>query len=442
MRPDLSEPLKSPVHSNAVPQWLPYVLGCVSVTTASGGLILGVGPFSEGLIKEGHLLPAQVGLVFTGAFQMMNWGTVVAVQLERCLGPRLCAALGVCVMFPGYVVLATLPIPADPYVVMVAYGLLGWGGNHIYISAFQFAWLYPDRIGIADGILAGLFNAAGLVFMVLDLPSVTVSGFFSVWSLTSVMILVLILVFWPDQAYQKGDSARVTFLTLRHVRNPFVISDYFRDVREILSLRYWLYALTFAWTACISEYICGNLGTYFDGVVGDTYLEWAFPLIANPTFVCGWMVGYAIDKTGFAWVSFFLILLCQVSLACLCLRQSAVAAWVSLPFLNVVQALQYTIEFVFVHKNYPPDVASMGLAVVFVVQGLVSFIASPGLDPNPWGTNLFPPLLVLGLPSLALYAWPLFECRHRRLKLERAKSRMAAMSPAAACAHSSCLAPL
>jgi len=212
-----------------------------------------------------------------------------------------------------------------------------------------------------------------------------------------------------------------------------------------LNTRFLLYVLTFSWSCLVSQYAIGSLGIYYKkSKVGDEYLTWAFPLICNSTFLFAWPVGRVIDKTGFACVSLVLIFLCQLSLLCLYVNSCTPAAWLNLLLLNWIACIQYTIQFVFLHKAAPSSAFPVGLIVVLTVQGAFGFIANPGLSPNPWGQNFTWPLLVLVLPSLPLYAWPAFEYT-RRLRLKRQQEEDAAAlapSPPATGAFSSVLSGL
>jgi len=427
-----------------LPQIAPYLLSCGVTALASGGVILGVGPFSERLISDGYITVGDVGTVFTGAFQIMTLGTLVAVHGEHCWGPRVCAAMGAAIMLPGYFVLANLPRPVNPLVVMAAYGLLGWGGNHIYISSFQFSWLFPERVGLADGVLVGCYSAAGMVLLVLDMPSVSVVGCFRFLFCLTLVILIVTVVLWPNHPYKAGDRARITWPVCPRWSSVFDMRAYRREAHQICSLRFCLYAVTFSWSCVITMYVGGNLQVYYDeALVGSAYFKWAFPLITNPTFVAGWAVGHVIDRTGFAFVTGALIFCCQLSIACLLLRDSATAAWLSLFLLNLIRALQFTIEFVFLHKTYESSATSVGLLVVITVQALFGFIANPGLDPNPWGSNYVAPALLLGIPTFALYAWPVLEWRHRRLHRHTHEftSAETMCSPGAAISHAALLGP-
>merc|ERR1719253_272311 len=130
-----------------------------------------------------------------------------------------------------------------------------------------------------------------------------------------------------------------------------------------------------------------------------------------------------IDKSGFALVALLLAFFCQVSLYCLhssCLA----AAWLNPLLLNWISAIQYTVQFVFLHKALPHEAMPIGLVIVLVAQGLVGFVANPGLSPNPWGQDYLTPLLVLAVPSVLLFVWPAVEWRirqKRRRRLEEAR---------------------
>jgi len=397
-----------------IPRLLPYLAACFCTSTSSGGLILGLGPFGARLVNDGYLSPDDVQVVFTGAYQIMTWGSILAVHAESRLGPRLSASFGAVIVFTGHIILGNLEKPGNPHIVMVAYGLLGWGGNHVFFSCFQFARLFPGHIGLADGLLAGLFNLAGFVFLGLNAPSLPFDVFFQIMAGVAASVLVVVVVLWPDRSYRDGDGAFISCPTVRYTKHFFTIRKYRKHLHCILNARYMLYALTFAWSSLVSTYVNGNVIVYrTSACVGDSYMKWAFPVIANPTFLFTWSIGWIIDRSGFAGVSFVLLVCCQLSLLCLTLTHDATAAWTNLVLLNWISSLQYTMEFVFLHKAVPHDAFPVGLIVVLLVQGVVGFVANPGLTPNPWGEHFVQPCLLLGLPTLPLFAWPALECRRR-----------------------------
>lgn len=400
-----------------VPALLPYIVACAVASSCSGGLLNGMGPFTSRLMSEGYITPDQVSIVYTGAFQIMTWGSLLAVHAESRWGPRLSAATGACIQMLGHLHLSQLNAPADPHAVMVAYGLVGWGGNHMFFSTFQFAQLFPNHVGLADGVLAGLFGLAGCVFLGFNFSFVTVRLMFSAMLCVASIALAAILVLWPDIGYARGDKVLIVPPTFRHARNIFHFRTYTRSWRCLATPRYVLYALTFAWSTLVSCYVAGHLVVYqTTHCVGDNYMQWFYPLIANPTFLTSWSVGYTIDHYGFAAVSFVLIACCLLSLGLLSATEMRAAAWSNLFLLHGMTSIQYTIEFVFLHKAIPESAYPAALSTALVTQGMLGFVANPGLSPNPWGKDYRPPAVLLSLPGVLLLAWPIFEWRWRRAR--------------------------
>lgn len=265
--------------------------------------------------------------------------------------------------------------------------------------------------------------------------------FFQTWTYVVLCALILILIFWPDKPFKSGDKAYISWPTCKYMKRICTSQQRYKEnMKPVINCRFLLYVLTFSWSCATCQYITGQVQIYHKAsIVGNAYSRWAFPLIASPTVLFTWLVGYTIDKTGFAWVSLILIICNQLSLLCLFQTNSVFAAWCNLVFLNWVAALQYTIEFTFLHKNFKGGAGSFAFVLVLIIQGLIGFIPA-ALSPNPWGTDFVPPLLIFAIPTVLLYAWPVYEWkwrRHRRLT-ECAMALQQAIpppSPPAATAH-------
>lgn len=426
---DVTEPLAEisgngdQVAGKAVPRLVVYVLGCFCVTVMGGGIILGSGPFASALISEGYVEPTAVSSIFVGAFQILTWGTVVAAHLLGRLGPRITALVGVCISLPGILTLAFLPKPAETLVVTLAYGAIGAGGNHIYLSTFHFAQLFPDRIGLADGVVAGLFNAAGLVLLVLTIPGATLHFIFTLWIFVAAAVFVLILFIYPDKEYTGNDIAVLSRPSLKHARNPLNCSEYVRNFRFLCNIRYFLFVFSFGTCSVVATWVNGVVisDLYTPADVPDWFIQFAQPVACNSTVLFTWIIGGLIDKLGFSVTGFIQGCMSTILSTLTLFRSSLPAAWLSLLFLNWTNAALYTQQFVFLHKVFHGAAFTTALIATLVVQGSMLFIASPGL------TNAFPsvytvPSTILLVWSAFLFMWPLAELMiFRKKDLEAAE---------------------
>lgn len=408
---DVTEPMTGgQIAGKQIPRIVAYLIGCFCTLTMGGGIILGSGPFATAMTNEGYIEGSDVPSLFVVAFQMLTWGTVLAAHLLGRLGPRMTALIGVCISVPGMVTFAIMPNPVAPIVATLAYGLIGAGGNHIYLSTFHFAQLFPDRLGLADGIIAGLFNAAGLMLLVLNIPGTSISGIFTAWLFVAAGVFVLIFLFYPDKEYRGEDIATLSRISFRHAKNPLNCSEYGRNFKGLLNLRYFLFVFSFSLTSNISTWVNGVLvGDLFDSIPPpDAYKTWAQPLACNSTVLFTWIVGSLIDKFGFAPTGFVQASMAAILTTLSLFRDSMPAAWLSLLFLNWTNAALYTQQFVFLHKVFHGEIFITALLTTLVVQACMLFIASPGLTSAFPVDYSVPSGLLLG-SCVLLFFWPLAE---------------------------------
>lgn len=335
---------------------------------------------------------------------------MLATLVSGYLGPRWSSLLGVAVQLPGFIILALLPNPADPLLVMFAYGLLGFGGYFLFVNTFHFALLFPRNYVLADAIIASLFNLSGCVLLLLNIDSLSFKTFFRSYLVVVVLVACVILTIFPDKPYSRGDDAHISQPTLKLLGSQ----RSFSSVRSCLNLftnaRFVLFAFQFALSCAFSTYLLGLVAQpiYDYGQAHDWYGKWAFPIVTNAVFVWSGVITKVINKTGFGIVSLALAVLCTVATVLCFLKGSYAAAFVNLVVLNVVQGLQYTIEFVFLHTYLPEEAFTSGLTIVLVVQGLFQLLPWPIFE-EVVGEHYEVALWVLLVGSVALYAFPALE---------------------------------
>jgi hypothetical protein len=192
----------------------------------SGGLILGISPFISQMVREGYFKDRcpggitdcnaqrdEMSPIYMGGFQIMTWGSCVAGLAIGRYGGRTVALVGAAIAAAGNVILATSTSEDGALMFMLGYGLVGMGGNCIWIPAFQVtnaAFTAPPtlatltashtnthalpppecrqcanlfaRPGFASGFINGAFNVSTLVYAVLNAPGVTITAFYELYA--------------------------------------------------------------------------------------------------------------------------------------------------------------------------------------------------------------------------------------------------------------------
>jgi len=395
-----------------VPPGLVFGVACFCVTFLSGGLITGTGPFAGKLISEGYIDSSGVAIIFEGAFLILTWGAVVAAHLSGFLGPQLTSIIGMMVQLPGFLIFAFLPHPANVHVILVAYGLIGWGGYMIFVNSFHFALLFPVNFGVADSMLAGLFNASGLVFLILNAESISFKGFFRAYLGMFGLVFFIVLLCYPSVPYSKGDTPRIASARLRDLRNPCDFSQYRRHLGLLANTRFVMFAVQFSLATTVSTYMNGFVSEpAFDfGKEHNWYATWLVPIVTNTNIIFSGIVGVVIKRTGFGLVSLALAVTCTVSAILGLLPTSTLAAFVVPVLLNWMQAMAFTMQFVFLHVNTPGDAFTTGLVGVLCIQGCFNLIPWP-IFSVVFGDNRPPALWILVCLSSLMYVWPVLELR-------------------------------
>lgn len=391
---------------------LAFFVGCLAVAMSSGGLILGTGPFVTQALEEHYIRGQDISAVFDGAFQIMTWGTALACHWNDRLGPRFTALLGCCIALCGHGLFLTMTAkPTSLMRLLLSYGLIGWGGNTIFVSSFHFARLFPKNIGLADGIISSLFNVSGLWFLLWNIPGLTLKELFGAWVCVVLCLAVLIAIFFPDQPYSSGEQAVISCPSCKHMTNPFSLSSYRSTVGDLFDSRYVLFAFTFGFSVCYSLYIQGEIvgGMFEPSDVPSAYINWGYPCIVNATILLSWAVGWSIDKMGFFFVGLLQALVATLLMVLGLFPQSQAAAWAAIVAVLLLHSLQYTIEWAFLHKAMREGVFPVASLFMLLIQGFLGFLVWPIFTPNPWGDKNPTPLWILLFGSVLLYIWPVAE---------------------------------
>ena len=422
-----------------------YLFVLVMACTMSGGVILGLGSFAGRALREGILDDVGIAIVFNVGFQLLTWLSLVWSLLHDSLGPRCCAVLGLATAASGNLTIA-LALGArlrEPYVYAIGYGMIGGGGNGAYISAFHFTALFTRGRAVRVALLSCAFNAAGYAYMLLNSYTLALDAFFWAYFAYASLLLLAAAAVYPDAPYKTGDVPMLTRPCSgggggggggrRPPRAPCasVLRAAIESMRiaapELRTWRYWGFCLSFSWGALTNQWAAGAQGsgeivamvgqaggnatiTPAERAASERYLTWAVPAITNATFLVSPLLGRLIDRTGFYYAALLLAADAQLTIG-LVWAGGAAALWASLAANCLLASCTYTLQFTYLTLAFPPAAYPGLLTVTLTVQGTLGFIAW-GLTLRPFGCVLCPPnFLVLLLPSLLMYLWPLLLLR-------------------------------
>lgn len=397
-----------------VPRVLTFTAACLTVMFASGGVVVITGPLDTALVTEGYVSAGELSTIAIGALQLLILGIVVGSLICSKYGPRTTAIIGAVWIIIGYVSLASVSAPCNPYVIMVLFGLLGFGGNHIFVSCFQFGSLFPGKIGVCDGILEGCFEFCAYILFLLNIPSATLSSFsWSMACVVSFFVLPLLVVFYPDTAYQFGNTSQITYPSTLHYKELCDFSDHLGIWKECCSLRTLLFIFFFAWTTLMSSFVSSVIADVFpESVMGEAFYNWVFTIVGNSTFVFTPFVGWLMDRTGYGYLAIACIVFAQIDVLMIFVAEP-IGAYSALIFLNLTKAIQYPMVFRFLFDTLPPE--SFPSAFIFVsfwqfLFGLIAYV----ILPNPWGDNYIPVALIMIIPAFLCFVFPWYELIEKR----------------------------
>ena len=206
------------------PKYAVFTIVCVLNVLFSGGLIYGFGFLDAALMREGVFASrcdksfscdAQrdaISSVYSGGFEIMTFGTVLTAWLLGRIGPRRIAMLSFALSVAGNVVIGVAArgyvASASTYLWIVGYGLVGMGGNSLFVSSLHFAQMF-ELPATAMALLTGLYNASSYVYVILRDSSMRVSNFFFAYAVLTVLGLCIALVVFPDRQYAAGQGGCV-----------------------------------------------------------------------------------------------------------------------------------------------------------------------------------------------------------------------------------------
>merc|ERR1719160_1468883 len=135
-----------------------------------------------------------VSIVFAIGHIIMVVGCVISGVLLDYSGPRFCAASGLVIEAVGFLMLADMTT-VSPRTIMVAYGLMGWGGCQVFLAALTFANAF-ERANLFNSMLTAAFNAGAFLFMVL--PYVKWESFFLTYGIICLFMALVTSITYPN----------------------------------------------------------------------------------------------------------------------------------------------------------------------------------------------------------------------------------------------------
>lgn len=401
----------APDQSVQIPSLAAYGAAVFCVIFTSGGLLFGTGPFANKLANEGYIKPSDVATIFDGAMMIMTWGAVISTHASGCLGPRLSSLAGLLLQLPGFVTLAFLPRPVDPHLLLAACGAIGAGGYPVFVGCFSFAQLLPAaRARVAGGVLTGLFNVSGLVFMLLNFDAFSFHAFFRGYLVILLLVFALVLLVFPDRPYSPGDRACLSRPTLAHVKNPFSASMYRSAAPSVLSPRFLAFGIQLALSTVYATYLLGLVSEpiYAFGKQHGWYASWAVPVATNAVVLISWTIPVLVDRSSLGTAGLLLAAACTAATALSLLTHSTAAALGNLLVLNVLQALQFSLPFLFLHSAVREDGFTGGLVGMLAMEGCFGLLPWPVFQ-EAFAHQRVSVLMFLLLASPLLYIWPILE---------------------------------
>mmetsp|Transcript_30034 Transcript_30034/g.69979 ORF Transcript_30034/g.69979 Transcript_30034/m.69979 type:complete len:879 (-) Transcript_30034:22-2658(-) len=440
-RPEGSQRTLTP--SNARRRWrapkeLLLSVAMVTTTFLGGGLIFGFSPLAGQLVKlDGSpFTESNVSSVLSVGHNITVVGLILSGLLLDRFGPRVCAVSGLLIEAVGH--FGMLHAKETPqWVTWTAYGLIGLGGTQVLMSALTFADAFKNS-GLVNSSLTAFYQAGGFVFMILPYVSWTI--FFRTYVLLSLGAAVATLLLYPDKPLAAFAAGRDEQSELADMSSAFANSRSLKSILMRPGTIMFLLTFMIAGSALIygqSEFITGTRAkagcTWIDGKYTDCEFESLyarlnnvfFPLVGNFILPCSLLLGWIIDKFGFAFPAFINILSVQAFIF---------AFWVldiewqylTLILYNVANTAVFTIQ-----NAYVCSVGHQHIGALFGISNAVlgvGNLASDYLSLNPFGSESHAITESLTISSLfwlvlcsPLYLWvpaEIFHVRRRRHQLE------------------------
>lgn len=400
-------------------------IGLASTALLGGGIIFGFSAFAEQLIEmpNSPFNTSSVSTIFAIGHQIMVVGCIVGGFALDYVSPRAFAVSGFAIEAIGHVLLMhaeTLP----EIVTIVSYGLIGWGGCQIFLVALTFVSAF-ERCNLLASILTSFFQAGGFVFMVL--PYTGWKPFFFTYSIMCIVGGCVAATVYPtsmlDECPQTEDEAAST--------NEMSLGQVLSQKRVIWFL--------ISFTVCGSALIYGigevpaalraKDSCQWDEVAGD-FIECrsqniqdqlnnaVMPFVGNFIVPCSVVLGYMIDRWGFAMPAVINVISVQAFLGAL-QQLNLIQQYGTALLFNIANSTVFTVQNAYICSLGSEHVGRL-FAISNILLGLGNFL-SDWLNTNPFGssdskvtTSVAVSCVVWFIATCPCYLWALFEYRHQQ----------------------------
>lgn len=303
----------------------------------SGGLLGGSGALLNALQDEGYTLDETESL-YDGAFEIMTVCTLVGCVLLGRLGPRVLSVLGMVLEAAGAVLFAYMVSARSHSIPLLtaALGAVAGGGNMLFISTFTLTRWFPETIARRTALLSASMNVSGYVFLLFNVPKVTVESMFHAVAIACVLAVPLLCWCMPRAAGEAGRksggggddndglerplvpgeeartrrraTAKLAPTTRRWRRDTaFHASATLRQV--CTSKRFVWFTLFFSWAALVNVVTMGLVcrlveaaatasGSAASANLADQIQSVWFPVIGNLSPLYSPFIGWWVDKRG------------------------------------------------------------------------------------------------------------------------------------------------
>lgn len=409
------------------------VIGVITTGLQGGGLIFGFSAFADRLLQ----LPGSpyrfstVSGIFAVGHNIAAFGCVGSGMLVDSLGPRVCAVSGLAMQAVGHLGLAhATQLPE--LVIMVAYGLLGLGGCQVFLAALTFAAAFLHSSWVSS-LLTAAFQAGGFVFMVL--PYVRWEAFFYFYCAFCILGAIIAGLLYPDEPLLAHRDAQDVQLPC-HDESGKTLKDL------LLTPRIFWFLLTFMIAGSAFIYGAGEFPAalqakdicMWDELQGDftncqnqrlqDHLNFvAMPFVGNFIFPFSLVIGFVIDRWGFAIPALISVVSVQAFLVALWLF-GLNSQYVTLFLYNIANSTLFTNQ-----NAYICDVGHEHIGKLFAVSNFVlslGNLAADWLNMNPFGEgssrvgkSLATSCAFWLVITCPLYAWAAKERSHSRKDDER-----------------------
>lgn len=387
-----------------------YIFAVWSILTASGGLIFGYGPFINRLITENVVPESQSQIIFDNAFQIMTGFTLLWTLHLHHWGPRVVAASGAVLASLGnFVITVTLSRQSTAntvYWLLCGYGLIGGGGISVYLASMNLAHLFPNKAARIS-LFTAAFSASGTVYILLSIDCIPLVVFFGSYTAYTFMVAVLVMILYPSTAYDGSTSDAHVCLPFAKSRCIVCPLSTFRVIKAGLKTpRFWAFALAFSWETVITTWAQGALLERYSDA-SPIYKNIAFPLLSNAAYLVNPFIGKVIDNCGFVVIVCINIFVAECGLV-IFYFDDIIAQWLSLFFILGMTSFTYTTQYAYLTLAFPSDMFPGLLFVTVVIQFLID-LTTDFLASKPWGTNWIYYLVVLFVPTMFMYVFPVLQ---------------------------------